>query len=80
MNEIDKFLNSDLKPYERFEITNNNSPKAIREYLEGLGCEYDGRVMLGECGWWNFYNSSIDKTLTLYIDVDELKMWLYWRG
>ena len=79
MNEVDKFLNSNLEPYKKFEITNNNSPKAIRKYLEGLGCEYDGRVVIGMLAWWDFYNSSVEKRFTLCIDVDELKMWLYWR-
>lgn len=78
MNEVDKFLNSNLIPYERFEITGKNSPKAIRKYLEGLGWDYTGSDTDTWDVWWYFYNSSIEKCLTLSIDVEEFRMYLYW--
>lgn len=40
MNEVDKFLNSDLEPYEELHLTSKVTPKEVREYLEELGWEY----------------------------------------
>lgn len=78
-NEVNKFLNSNLEPYEDFHLTSKVTPREVREYLEELGWDFSDYDTDFWCIFFHFFNAQTKKRVTLFIDAEEFKMKLYWR-